>query len=155
MSDRFGLAIVGAGLAATPHAQALAGLKEKIDVRGVFTRSQKNLAAFCAEYGFPQADNLDTLLNDPNVDAVLVLTPPDARQKFTEPESGGPGGSLMDFPCDWHKSLIEDFVEAVRDGRPPGLERPQRPERACADRRHHPLVRLGQTRAHHITRHQS
>lgn len=71
-------------MAALPHAQALAGLKEKIDVRGVFTRSQKNLPAFCAEYGFPRADSLDKLLNDPKVNAVLVLTPPDARQDITE-----------------------------------------------------------------------
>ncbi|WP_212525123.1 Gfo/Idh/MocA family oxidoreductase [Actibacterium sp. MT2.3-13A] len=100
MADRFGLAIVGAGLAATPHAQALAALKAKIDVRGVFTRSPKNRSAICAEYGFPQADDLDTLLNDPKVAAVLVLTPPDARQEITERAAAAGKHLLVEKPLE-------------------------------------------------------
>src|SRR6056297_2102348 len=41
------------------------------------------------------------------------------RREFTEPKGNGSGASLMDFPCDWHKALIEDFMQAVRDGRAP------------------------------------
>lgn len=31
----------------------------------------------------------------------------------------GGGSDPMDFPCDWHRDLIADFADSIRDGRPP------------------------------------
>lgn len=31
----------------------------------------------------------------------------------------GGGSDPMDFPCDWHRDLIADFVDSLRDGRAP------------------------------------
>lgn len=42
---------------------------------------------------------------------VETLQPPAA--------SGGTGADPMDFPHDWHRSLIADFVDALDEGRPP------------------------------------
>ncbi|WP_172300277.1 Gfo/Idh/MocA family protein [Pseudoruegeria sp. HB172150] len=79
MIDRFGIAVVGAGMAALPHARALRDLSDRIDVCGVYTRNPETRQAFSREYGFPVADDLGTLVADPAVDALLLLTPPDAR----------------------------------------------------------------------------
>lgn len=79
MPKPFGLALVGCGMAAKPHAAALKDLAEHISVRGVFARSATNRAAFAAEHGFREATNLDALAADPSVDGVLILTPPNAR----------------------------------------------------------------------------
>ncbi len=84
MTRRFGFALVGAGLAATPHAQALAALADRIAVRGVFTRNRERAAAFAERFGFPVADDLDALTADPEVDALLLLTPPDTRLDLIE-----------------------------------------------------------------------
>ncbi len=115
ISDRFGLGIVGAGLAATPHARALVELKETVDVRGVFTRSQKNLSAFCAEHDFPKADSLDALLNDPKVDAVLVLTPPGARQDITERAASAGKHLLVEKPLERTLAAARGLVD-ICDG---------------------------------------
>ena len=49
MSDRIGLAVVGLGMAAKPHALALQELADQIDVRGVeYTRWDRECPeAFC------------------------------------------------------------------------------------------------------------
>ncbi len=78
MTQPFGIAVIGAGMAATPHARALADLAPDISVRGVWTRGDSG-AAMAAEYGFPLADSAEALAADPTVDALLLLTPPDAR----------------------------------------------------------------------------
>ena len=33
--------------------------------------------------------------------------------------SSGAGADPMAFTSDWHRSVIEDFAAAIRDGRPP------------------------------------
>jgi hypothetical protein len=47
MRDRIGLAVVGLGMAAKPHALALQDLADQIDVRGCYARSAEARAAFC------------------------------------------------------------------------------------------------------------
>ena len=79
MSDRIGLAVVGLGMAAKPHALALQDLADQIDVRGCYARSAEARAAFCQTYGFPQAADVEALAHDPTVDALLLITPPNAR----------------------------------------------------------------------------
>lgn len=79
MSRPFGIALVGCGMAAKPHAQALKDLSGRVSVRGVFARSADHRAAFAARHGFPEADSLEALAADPTVDAALVVTPPNAR----------------------------------------------------------------------------
>lgn len=33
--------------------------------------------------------------------------------------AGGTGANPMDFPHDWHRAVVADFLDAVQDGRPP------------------------------------
>ncbi|MGD9942954.1 MAG: Gfo/Idh/MocA family protein [Burkholderiaceae bacterium] len=76
----FGLAIVGAGLAAAPHLAALLELRERIAVHHVVGRSSTRAEALAGR--LPHADtgtDLDRALSDPRVDGVLLLTPPDTH----------------------------------------------------------------------------
>lgn len=79
MAERLGLAVIGCGMAARPHAAALRALSDLIEVRGVYARDAARCAAFAAEHGFPAAGSLDALVADPGVQAALILTPPNAR----------------------------------------------------------------------------
>jgi UDP-N-acetyl-2-amino-2-deoxyglucuronate dehydrogenase len=43
------------------------------------------------------------------------------REETGEPAATGGGADPMAFPCDWHKALIKDFADAIRDNRPPAI----------------------------------
>ena len=76
---KLGLAVIGTGMAATPHARALQDLADTIEVRGVYSRTREKREAFAAEFGFPAADSIDAFADDPAVDALLLITPPNQR----------------------------------------------------------------------------
>ena len=115
-SKRMGLGIVGAGLAASPHAQSLVELSDQIDVRGVFTRSSESRAALCAEYGFAEARTLETLLDDSAVDALLVLTPPDARQDIVERAVNAGKHLLVEKPVERSLQAARSIVDLCASG---------------------------------------
>mgnify|MGYP001794988319 CR=1 FL=1 len=71
-------------MGAKPHAAALKALAPAIEVRGVFARDPARRAAFCAEHGFAEADDVAALAADPLVDAALILTPPNARAELVD-----------------------------------------------------------------------
>ena len=107
---RFGIGIVGAGMAARPHVLALKALSGQIAVRGVFRRDVGARAAFCAEYGLPQAASLEALLDDDAVDALLILTPPNAREAPVEAAARAGKHMLMEKPVERTTEAAERIV---------------------------------------------
>lgn len=107
---RFGIGIVGAGMAARPHALALKALTERIEVRGVYRRDPAARAAFCAEHGFPPAESLQALLDDAAVDALLILTPPNAREALVEAAARAGKHVLMEKPVERTTEAAERIV---------------------------------------------
>ncbi|NGP17076.1 Gfo/Idh/MocA family protein [Devosia aurantiaca] len=97
---RFGLGVVGAGMAAKPHALALNALRDRIDVRGVWRRDRAALDAFCAQYDFSVAQSYEALLADPDIDAVLILTPPNAREELVAAAAAAGKHVLMEKPVE-------------------------------------------------------
>jgi len=108
---RFGLAIIGAGMGAKPHALALGALRDKVDVRGVWRRNGAELDQFCAEYDFPAATSYETLLADPAVEAVLVLTPPNAREEIVAAAARAGKHVLMEKPVERSTEAAERIVK--------------------------------------------
>ncbi len=82
MADKVRLAVIGCGMAALPHGRALRDLNHLVEVRGVFARNREKREAFAAEFGFPAAQSAEALAADPAVDAVLLITPPNAREEY-------------------------------------------------------------------------
>jgi predicted dehydrogenase len=72
---RLRIGIIGLGMAVTPHAKGLLDLQNEVDVRHAFSPSAARRTAFATRFPFPLADDLETILRDPQVDAVLVLSP--------------------------------------------------------------------------------
>jgi predicted dehydrogenase len=81
---RIGIAVIGLGPAAQPHAQSLIDLADRVDVRWAVTRSQARADAAAARYPFPITTDLDRAIADPTVQAVLLLTPPGAHLELAE-----------------------------------------------------------------------
>ncbi|KQT44310.1 hypothetical protein ASG47_17310 [Devosia sp. Leaf420] len=99
-SKKFGLGVVGAGMAAKPHAQALDALRDSIEVRGVWRRDTPALQQFCATYDFPAAESYEAMLADPEIDAILILTPPNAREELVEAAAKAGKHILMEKPVE-------------------------------------------------------
>lgn len=67
-------------MALAPHMASLADLKGRARLAYAVTRSSARRAAFEASYGIAATDDLDAVLADPAVDAVILLTPPDSHR---------------------------------------------------------------------------
>jgi UDP-N-acetyl-2-amino-2-deoxyglucuronate dehydrogenase len=108
--ERFGLGVVGAGMGAKPHALALQALAGSIDVRGVYRRNRTELDSFCRTYGFPAAKSYEALLADPQVEAILVLTTPNAREDLVAAAARAGKHVLMEKPVERTLAAAERIV---------------------------------------------
>lgn len=107
---RFGIGLVGAGMGAKPHALALQALSDKVAVLGVWRRNATELRAFCDTYGFPPAESYEALLADPRLDAVLVVTPPNAREDIVATAARAGKHVLMEKPVERTLAAAERIV---------------------------------------------
>lgn len=107
---RFGIGVIGAGMAAKPHVLALKALGERIEVRGVYRRDAAARAAFCTEFGLPPAESFAALLEDPLVDALLILTPPNAREELVAAAARAGKHVLMEKPVERTTVAAERIV---------------------------------------------
>ncbi|RYH11617.1 Gfo/Idh/MocA family protein [Tropicimonas sp. IMCC6043] len=112
MSERFGLAVVGCGMAAKPHALALQALKDQVEVVGVFARDRARREAFASEYGFPAAESAEALAADPRVQGLLLLTPPNARQPYVEMFAAAGKHILSEKPLE-RSAPAADIIAAI------------------------------------------
>lgn len=115
MSKRLGLAVVGTGMAALPHARALRDLEELIEVRGVFSRDAQHREAFAGKWGFPAADSLEALVADPQVQAALIITPPNARTELVETFAAAGKHVLMEKPVERTTDAAEHIVRICEE----------------------------------------
>lgn len=109
---RFGLGVVGAGMGAKPHALALQALAASIDVRGVYRRNRAELETFCQTYGFPAAQSYDSMLADPDVEAILILTTPNAREALVAAATRAGKHVLMEKPVERTLAAAERIVDS-------------------------------------------
>ena len=108
--QRLGIGVVGAGMGAKPHALALQSLAGSIEVRGVYRRNRAALETFCQTYGFPPADSYEAMLADPAVEAVLILTTPNAREELVAAAARAGKHVLMEKPVERSLAAAERIV---------------------------------------------
>ncbi|MDB5512397.1 MAG: NAD-binding oxidoreductase [Enterovirga sp.] len=82
--SRPGIALVGLGPGALPHAKSLLDLADRVDVRWAASRSRDKVSAFTSRFPFPGTTDVAAAISDPTVEAVLVLTPPAAHLAVAE-----------------------------------------------------------------------
>ena len=107
------LAIVGLGMAVTPHAKSLVDLKDRVEVAYAFSPSRERRAAFASRFGFPLADNLESVLADRSVDAVMVLTPPNTHLELVERCAKAGKHVLLEKPLEVSTARAEKLVAAM------------------------------------------
>jgi predicted dehydrogenase len=112
--SRIGIAVIGLGPAAEPHAKSLVDLADRVDVRWAVTRSQARADQAAARYAFPVTTDLDRALADKTVQAVLVLTPPGAHLDVAERCFGAGKHVLVEKPLELSAERARLLVAAGR-----------------------------------------
>lgn len=106
-----GVGIVGVGMVADTHARALQDLNDIAEIRGVHSRNQERLAGFCERWSLPAAQSLDGLVKDPAIDALIILTPPNARREIVAKAADAGKHLLLEKPLERNTKNAQELVE--------------------------------------------
>ncbi|NDV89179.1 Gfo/Idh/MocA family oxidoreductase [Aurantimonas aggregata] len=69
------IALIGLGMVVTPHARSLIDLHDRVEVVRAFSPTAARREVFAARFPFPLCADLETILADESIEAVIVLTP--------------------------------------------------------------------------------
>ena len=108
------IAIVGLGMAVTPHAKSLVDLASRVEVAYAYSPSAERRASFGAKFKFPQCERLGTILQDKSVDAVMILTPPNTHLELVERCADAGKHILLEKPLEISTERAQRLVAAAR-----------------------------------------
>ncbi len=106
------IAVVGLGMAVAPHARSLRDLGDRVDVVAAFSPTPQRRDAFAARFGFPVTGDLDAIVNDRSISAVLILTPPRTHLPLVERFAKSGKHVLLEKPLEADTSRAEAVVAA-------------------------------------------
>jgi predicted dehydrogenase len=139
----FRVAIVGLGMAVTPHAKSLLDLKARVQVAYAFSPSAERRAKFAERFPFRQAEYLEQILDDPTVDAVLILTPPNTHLEIAEKCAAAGKHVLLEKPVEISTARAERLVNTFSENKLKLGVVLQHRFRPAAERLHDLLPQLG------------
>lgn len=108
------VALIGLGMAVTPHAKSLLDLKDRADVVWAMSPSAARRAAFAAKFPFPTTGDLEAITGDPSIAAVGLLTPPNTHLELVEKLAAAGKHILLEKPLDITTERSSRLVEAAR-----------------------------------------
>ncbi len=94
------IALVGLGMAVEPHAKSLMDLAARVEVTYAFSPSASRRAAFAKRFPFPPTDRLDVIFDDPELDAVAILTPPNTHLDLVHRAAAAGKHVLLEKPLE-------------------------------------------------------
>ena len=106
------VALVGLGMAVTPHAKSLADLQDRVEVAWAMSRSEERRAAFAARFPFPTTGDLECIALDRSIAAVGVLTPPNTHLEIVEKLAKSGKHILLEKPLDITTERAQALVAA-------------------------------------------
>ena len=112
---RHRIAIIGLGMAVTPHAKSLIELKDRVDVAYAFSPSAARRNTFGEKFPFPLVDTLDAILADQSVDCVGILTPPNTHLDLVTKCAAAGKHILLEKPLEITTERAVALVEAARN----------------------------------------
>ena len=111
---RHRIALIGLGMAVTPHAKSLLDLGDRAEVAWAMSPSAARREAFSARFPFPTTGSLGNILEDRGITVVAVLTPPNTHLEIASQLANGKH-ILLEKPLDISTSRAERLVAACRD----------------------------------------
>jgi len=107
------IAIIGLGMAVTPHAKSLVDLKDRVEVVASFSPSEARRKAFGEKFPFRLVDNLDAILSDKSIDSVEILTPPNTHLDLVKKCAAAGKHVLLEKPLEISTARGVELVEAA------------------------------------------
>jgi predicted dehydrogenase len=108
------VAVVGLGMAVTPHAKSLVDLKHRVEVAYAYSPSAARRKNFAERFPFPLAERLETILEDRSVGAVLVLTPPNTHLELVERCAAAGKHVLLEKPLEVSTDRSEKLAKTCK-----------------------------------------
>jgi UDP-N-acetyl-2-amino-2-deoxyglucuronate dehydrogenase len=105
------LAIIGLGLASKPHFSALRQIAATVQIAGVFARKSDRRDAVANELGVRAYKDISEIAADDDVDAVILITPPNARADIVRELAGAGKHILMEKPVERTLEAAENLVK--------------------------------------------
>ena len=111
------IALVGLGMAVTPHAKSLVDLAARAEVAAAYSPSAARRASFAGRFPFPLVDRLEAILDDRTIEAVMLLTPPNTHLDLVRRCAAAGKHILMEKPLEISTARAEELVAAARKAR--------------------------------------
>src|SRR5262245_6474045 len=112
--SRHRIAIIGLGMAVTPHAKSLLDLRDRVEVAYATSPSAESRQTFSGRFAFPTADSLDQIIADPTITAAAVLTPPNTHLEIAGALARAGKHVLLEKPLDVSTRRAVELVAACR-----------------------------------------
>jgi len=114
MMPKHRIAIIGLGMAVTPHARSLIELKDRVEVAYAFSPSEARRKSFGATFPFRLTDSLDTIFADKSIDCVEILTPPNTHLDLVKQCAAAGKHILLEKPLEITTERAVALVEIAR-----------------------------------------
>src|SRR2546423_4916434 len=111
---RHRIAIIGLGMAVTPHAKSLIDLRDRVEVAYAFSPSAARRKSFAEKFSFPQAESLEKILTDKSIDCVEILTPPNTHLDLVRKCAEAGKHILLEKPLEITTERAVALVETAR-----------------------------------------
>lgn len=108
------LALIGLGMAVSPHAKSLLDLKDRAEVVWAMSPGAARRQSFAAKFPFPTTGDIEAIAGDPSIAAVGVLTPPNTHLELVEKLATAGKHILLEKPLDITPERSIRLVEAAR-----------------------------------------
>jgi predicted dehydrogenase len=109
-----GIAVIGLGNALGPHAKSLLDLKDRARVICAAARSNATTKAAADRYGFPVTTDIARAIQDPAVDAVMILAPANAHLPIAQAAFAAGKHVLCEKPLETTVARGEQLIAAGR-----------------------------------------
>lgn len=110
------IGLIGLGAGAEPHGKSLLDLAGRVTVKAAASRTEARTQAFAQRFGFPVTTDIDAVIADPAIQAVIVLTPPAAHLEVAECCLRAGKHVLVEKPLELTVERAEQLVRAGRQG---------------------------------------
>jgi predicted dehydrogenase len=105
--------MIGLGMAVSPHARSLLDLRDRVEVAYAFSRSAVRRRAFAARFDFPLTGDLDRIIDDASVNAVMILTPPNSHLELVQRCAAAGKHILLEKPLERSTERALQLVETA------------------------------------------
>ena len=105
------IALIGLGMVVPAHAKSLLDLAHRVEVAGAFSATAARREAFARQFPFPTCDRLETIIEDPSIDSVIVLTPANTHLDIVRRCAEAGKHILLEKPVEISTDRATELVE--------------------------------------------